>query len=112
MSIKIGMPSVGLLCFEASGLFLTLPPGVFSHATTPHMLPLHWATRMLATPSATLQSPVTSAANAELTPVAKNNAEQTIERETVLGQCNMVRTYAFLDGFKAGGQKAALTVFS
>jgi hypothetical protein len=60
---------------------------------------------MLATPSATLQSPVTSAANAKLTPVAKNNAEQTIVRETVLGQCNMVQTYAYLDDPKRGVKK-------
>ena len=58
------MPRVGLFCFETSGLFLSRPPGVFSHATTPHMLPLHSATRMLATPSATRQSPVGSAAKA------------------------------------------------
>src|SRR5258705_13823086 len=97
MSIRIGMPKVGLLCFAASGLFLSLPPGVFSQATTPHMLPLHWATRMLATPSATSQSPVGSAANAMLRPVARKNPENTIECATVLGQCNMVEAYAYVD---------------
>src|SRR3954466_12789278 len=104
MSIRIGMASVGRLCLAASGLFLSLPPGVFSQATTPHILPLHWATRMLATPSATLQSPVTSAAQATLRPVAKKNAEQTILRAAVFGQCNMVLTYAYLDGLKAGSK--------
>ena len=29
MSIRIGMPSVGLFCFETSGLFLSRPPGCF-----------------------------------------------------------------------------------
>ncbi len=62
MSIRIGMPSVGRLCLAASGLFLILAARTFSQATAPHMLPLHWATRMLATPSATFQSPVGSAA--------------------------------------------------
>jgi hypothetical protein len=50
---------------------------------------------MLATPSATFQSPVGSAASAEVTPVAKMNPEKTILRATVLGQCNMVQTYAY-----------------
>jgi hypothetical protein len=49
---------------------------------------------MLATPSATRQSPVGSAANAEVRPVAKNNPEKTILRARVLGQCNIVQTYA------------------
>ena len=69
------MPKVGRLCFATSGLFLSLPPGVISQATTPHMLPLHWATRMLATPSATFQSPVGSAASPALRPVAKKTPE-------------------------------------
>ena len=69
------MPKVGLFCFETSGLLMSRPPGVFSQATTPHMLPLHCATRMLATPSATLQSPVGSSASAGARPVAKNNPE-------------------------------------
>ncbi len=60
------MPSVGLLFFAASGLLLSRPPGSFSQATTPHMLPLHCATLILATPSATRQSPVGSAAGAEV----------------------------------------------
>ncbi|MEY9693439.1 hypothetical protein ABH976_004585 [Bradyrhizobium ottawaense] len=64
MSISVAMPSVGLVFFEASGLFSSRPPGCFSQETAPHMLPLHWATRMLATPSATRQSPVGSAASA------------------------------------------------
>jgi hypothetical protein len=58
------------------------------------MLPLHCATRILATPSATFQSPVGSAASAEARPVAKKNPEYTIVRAIVLGQCNMVQTYA------------------
>jgi hypothetical protein len=64
------------------------------------MLPLHWATLMLATPSATCQSPVGSAANAdpEITLVAKINPENAIVRANDLGQCNMVRTYALLAG--------------
>jgi hypothetical protein len=49
---------------------------------------------MLATPSATFQSPVGSAASAEVTPVAKKNPEKTILRARVLGQCNMVQTCA------------------
>jgi hypothetical protein len=49
---------------------------------------------MLATPSATFQSPVGSTANAEVTLVAKKNPEKTILRAIVLGQCNMVQTYA------------------
>src|SRR4051812_19690185 len=96
MSIRIAIPSDGLLCFEASGLLLSRPPGVFSQETAPQMLPLHWATRMLATPSATRQSPVGSAARAEATFVAKKNPEKTILRARVLGQCNMVQTYAFM----------------
>ena len=52
----------------ASGLFLSIPPGVFSQATAPHMLPPHSATRILATPSSTFQSPVGSAANAGVSP--------------------------------------------
>jgi hypothetical protein len=94
MSIKIGIPKVGLFCFDASGLLLSRPPGVFSQATTPHMLPLHSATLMLATPSATLQSPVGSAAKAEAVPVDRMIAEYTIVRMTFRGQCNMVQTCA------------------
>ena len=88
------MPSVGLFCFETSGLFLSRPPGVFSHATAPHMLPLHSATRILATPSATRQSPVGSAPAPDARPVAKNNPEYTTVRMIFRGQCNMVQTYA------------------
>src|ERR1044072_1890195 len=112
MSIRIGMPKVGRLCLATSGLFLSLPPGVFSQATTPHILPLHWATRMLATPSATRQSPVGSAASAGLKPAAKVNPDKTIVRADNFRQCNMVRTYALLGLVWGGGQNAALGVFS
>src|ERR1700733_13665799 len=97
MSIRIGMPSVGLLRFEASGLLASRPPGVFSQDTAPHMSPLHSATRMLATPSATFQSPVGSAAKAgarpvaKTRPVAKNNPEYTTDVMNFRGQCNMVQ---------------------
>src|SRR4030081_547631 len=90
MSIRIGIPKLGLFCFETSGLFLSRPPGVFSHATAPHMLPLHSATRMLATPSATLQSPVGSAAKAGTRDVAKIIPEHATVCMNVRGQCNMV----------------------
>jgi hypothetical protein len=68
---------------------------------------------MLATPSATCQSPVGSAASAdpEITPVAKISPENAIVRANDLGQCNMVRTYALLLVW-AEGQNAALGVFS
>src|SRR5258706_15366895 len=92
----MGIPKVGLFCFETSGLFLSRPPGVFSHATTPHMLPLHSATRILATPSATLQSPVGSAARAGAKPVAKNNPEYATVRMIFRGQCNMGQTCAYV----------------
>src|SRR6185436_18300795 len=88
-------------CFEASGLLISLPPGVFSQATAPHMLPLHWATRMLATPSATRQSPVGSAAKAGAA-LAARIAEKTSTRALDLGQCNMVETYAYLADLKPG----------
>src|SRR3954449_330348 len=106
MSIRIGMPKVGLFCFEASGLCVSRPPGVFSQATAPHILPLHWATRMLATPSATFQSPVGSAASAGVIAVAKNNPEKTYRRTIFFGQCNMFGTYALVDQSK-WGQNAA-----
>src|SRR5947209_10345317 len=98
MSIRIGIPSVGLFCFDTSGLFLSRPPGVFSHATTPHIVPLHSATRILATPSATLQSPVGSAAKAgarlvdKTTPVDKNSTECSSLRTAYREHCNMVGT--------------------
>ena len=60
---------------EPSPIDKDITIGSFSQATTPHMLPLHLATRMLATPSATFQSPVGSAASAALTPVAKKIPE-------------------------------------
>src|SRR6476659_3960455 len=103
MSIRIGMPSVGRLCLAGSGLLESLPPGVFSQATTPHMLPLHCATRMLATPSATFQSPVGSAASAGVRLLARaltnRHPEYAMVRAMVLGahglgHCNMVPTYA------------------
>jgi hypothetical protein len=94
MSIKIGMPSVGLFFFEASGLLVSRPPGFFSQATTPHMLPLHSAMRMFATPSATLQSPVGSAARAGARPVINNIAERMTLRMKSRGHCNMVKTCA------------------
>src|SRR5689334_8217715 len=112
MASRIGMPRVGRLCLAASGLFLSRPPGIFSQATTPHILPLHWATRMLATPSATCQSPVGSAASTGLKPAAKVNPEKTIVRADNLRQCNMVRTYALLGLGLGWGQNAATGVFS
>src|SRR5580692_6674142 len=90
MSSRIGIPRVGLFCFEASGLLVSWPPEIFSQATTPHMLPLHSATRMLATPSCTRQSPVGSAAKAGARAVAKNIAEYDTVRLMCRGQCNMV----------------------
>src|ERR1043165_5009553 len=97
MSMRIGMPSVGLFCFETSGLLASRPPGFFSHATAPHMLPLHWATRMLATPSATRQSPVGSAALAAKRPLASRNAEHiSVARKARRGQCNIVKPVLFL----------------
>jgi hypothetical protein len=53
------------------------------------MPPLHWATRMLATPSATFQSPVGSSAKAGARPVAKIIPEYTTLRMMFRGQCNM-----------------------
>jgi hypothetical protein len=53
---------------------------------------------MLATPSATFQSPVGSAAHAGINPVVKNKPEMAIVRMNDLGQCNMVQTYAYVDG--------------
>jgi hypothetical protein len=68
------------------------------------MLPLHSATRMLATPSATFQSPVGSAAKADpekadpektdAKQVAKKNPEYATVRVMFRGQCNMARTCA------------------
>ena len=82
----------------------------YGQETAPQTLPLHCATRMLATPSATRQSPVGSAASAGTKPVAKKNPEKTILRARVLGQCNMVQTYALV--MIQRGQNAALSVFS
>src|SRR6266496_5825809 len=94
MSMRIGMPNVGRLCLDASGLLLSRPPGVFSQDTAPHMLPLHCAARMLATPSATRQSPVGSTARAGVMTLAKKNPEYAIVRTVILGQCNMLLAYA------------------
>src|SRR5579859_1218225 len=111
MSIRIGMPKVGRFFFAASGLLMSWPPGVFSHATAPHMLPLHSATRTLATPSATLQSPVGSAARADARPDVKNIPEKITWRAMFSGQCNIGSTCAYMD-FLREGQNAALGVFS
>ena len=103
MSIRIGMPSVGLFRFDASGLLLSRPPGCFSQATTPHMLPLHWATRMLATPSATRQSPVGSAARADdAKDICKNTDKIKAGFTMFRGQCNMAQTCACVDGTNGG----------
>ena len=84
------MPSVSLFCFDTSGLCVSWPPGIFSHATTPHMLPLHSATRMSATPSATLQSPLGSAARADARLMVRKSPEYATVRMIDRGQCNMV----------------------
>src|SRR3954452_15605479 len=97
MSMRIGMPNVGRLCLDASGLLLSRPPGVFSQDTAPHMLPLHCATRMLATPSATRQSPVGSAASAEEIPAANNTVEYAIVvGMRYLRRCNIGRNPCLL----------------
>jgi hypothetical protein len=50
---------------------------------------------MLATPSATFQSPVGSAAKAGVKQVAKKNPQYATVRIIMFrGQCNMVQTYA------------------
>src|SRR4051794_4645592 len=110
MSSRTGMPRVGLLCRETSGLFLSRPPGVFSHATTPHMLPLHSATRILATSSATFQSPVGSAAKAAPTLAVKTAPQQMTVRVNFRGQCNMIEPMLNWD-VEDWGQNAALRVF-
>ena len=84
------MPRVGLLRFETSGLCSSMPPGSFSQATAPHMLPLHSATRIWATPSATSQSPVGSAASAETMLSPENVAKSISVRITSRGRCNIV----------------------
>jgi hypothetical protein len=61
------------------------------------MLSLHCSTRMLATPSATRQSPVGSSASAGARPVAKNIPEYTAVSMNFRGQCNMVQTCALID---------------
>src|ERR1700722_1035265 len=115
MSIRMGIPNVGLLRFATSGLLVSRPPGSFSQATTPHIAPLHSATRILATPSATLQSPVGSAARAGARPVASNIAEKAVVRMMLravfFGQCNMGQTCALVVDTNKG-QNAALRVFS
>src|SRR5579871_4997419 len=103
MSSRMGIPRVGLLLFETSGLLSSRPPGVFSQEMAPHMAPLHWATRTLATPSATRQSPVGSAAMAGRAP-----APRTIPNESMTarmrdrGHCNMAQTCACVDGANKG----------
>jgi hypothetical protein len=52
---------------------------------------------MLATPSATCQSPVGSTAKAGAKPVAKNIPEYVTVRMMLRGQCNMVKTCAYVD---------------
>jgi len=97
------MPSVGLFFFDTSGLLVSWPPGSFSQATTPHMLPLHCATRMLATPSATRQSPVGSAASAEvMSAPSKNPDRKSADFKMFRGQCNMVQTCACFAGTNKG----------
>jgi hypothetical protein len=54
---------------------------------------------------------VGSAARAGINPVVKNKPETAIVRAKVLGQCNIVQTYAYVDD-PSGGQNAALSVFS
>src|SRR6516164_1022688 len=103
MSIKISIPKVGLSLFDTSGLLTSRPPGVCSHETTPHMLPLHCATRMLATPSATRQSPVGSAATALPARLASNiAAEIRVTSKSLRGHCNMAQTCACVDGANEG----------
>src|ERR1700720_415949 len=97
MSIRIGMPNVGRFCFETSGLLLSLPPGVLSQATAPHMLPLHCATLMLAIPSATFQSPVGSAAMAQEMLAAKAIPEKISRvRMEFRAQCNIAKNLCLL----------------
>src|SRR5690242_3270056 len=103
MSSKIGIPSVGLFFFETSGLLLSRPPGSFSQTTTPHMLLPHCATRILATPSATRQSPVGSAARAEDTSAPSKDTDRTRADFTMYrGQCNMIQTCACFAGANEG----------
>src|SRR5664279_5451102 len=85
MPIRIGIPRVGLFCFDTSGLWVSRPPVIFSQLTAPHMLPLHSATRTLAIPSATLQSPVGSSANAGANPTARNNPDVSKQNRPTLG---------------------------
>src|SRR5438270_6009086 len=108
MSIRIGMPSVGLFFFDTSGLLVSRPPGSFSQATTPHMLPPHCATRILATPSATRQSPVGSAALAAL-PAARRITEVRAVSVAFRERCNMSSNLCLLWGLE-WGQNDALPV--
>src|SRR6516225_4221008 len=103
MSSRIGIPSVGLFFFDASGLLVSRPPGSFSQATTPHMLLPHCATRILATPSATRQSPVGSAARAEVMLAPSRDTDKIRADFTMFrGQCNIVQTCACFAGANEG----------
>ena len=103
MSSRIGIPRVGLLLFETSGLFSSRPPGSFSQDTTPHMALLHCATRMLAVPSATRQSPVGSAAMAGRAPAPRTIPDESMTvRMSVRGHCNMAQSCACVDGANKG----------
>jgi hypothetical protein len=64
---------------------------------------------MLATPSATRQSPVGSAANAEPALAARINPEQATTRAIDLGQCNMVKP--MLNGVAQAGSKRRIGRF-
>src|ERR1700744_2097580 len=112
MSSRIGMPSVGLFRCDASGLLLSRPPGSFSQATTPHRLLPQCATRIFATPSATRQSPVGSAAKAAVTLVACRTTDRnSADFVKFLGQCNIGQNLC-LRWWSEWGQNAALGVFS
>src|SRR3954452_9106825 len=100
----MGIPKVGLFCFETSGLFLSRPPGVFSHATAPHMLPLHCATRIGATLSATIQSPVGSADDASPGSATRAAPQQKRLRMVFSGRCNMFEPYALVGRWALGGK--------
>src|SRR3954454_4009680 len=104
------MPSVGRLCLATSGLLLSRPPGVFSQATTPHMLPLHCATRMVATLSATIQSPVGSAADASHGSATRAAPQQKRLRMVFSGRCNMFEPCALV-GLGAWGAKRRIECF-
>jgi hypothetical protein len=66
------------------------------------MLLPHWATLILATPSATRQSPVGSAAAAPPTPLARKIAADISFIGKWRGRCNMAETCACVDGPNEG----------